>query len=553
MRRTHAEPMISRPTLLVALLCLAWILPGLIGHDPWKPDEAYSFGLVYEILWGGSWIVPALAGEPFMEKPPLFYLTAAASAWLFSPPLAVHDAARLATGFYMALTFLFTGLAGRELFGRNHGALSVLLLVGCLGLTVRSHQLITDVALLCGFAMAFYGLALYLRRPVIGGFWLGTGVGLGFMAKGLIAPGMLGVIALAAPLLFRAWRTRNYLFCLAVAALASLPWLLIWPAALFHTAPRLFDEWLWVNNFGRFLGTSSLGPRADPGAYFNIIPWYTFPVLPIALWRLWASRTAGLARPGIQLPLLGFLVILGVLSAAADARELYALPLLIPLSLLATPAAGTLRRGAYNAWFWFGVMGFTFFVFAAWFYWVGLELGVPVQLHQHLHTIQPGYAPGFRLLPFTLGLVYTLAWFALIFRLKRGPQRPVIVWAAGITLVWGLLAILFIGWLDTGKSYRSMMAGMQQALPAQYRCVSSRNLGEPQRAMLHYFAGIITYREEVPERRRDCDLLLVHGVPQEENVPLGPWQKIWEGSRPGDDQDERFRLYQRAAEKPKKH
>lgn len=540
-------------TVLVALLCLAWILPGLIGHDPWKPDEAYSFGLVYEILQGGSWIVPTLAGEPFMEKPPLFYLTAAASAWLFSPPLALHDAARLAAGFYMALAFLFTGLAGREFFGRNYGALSVLLLAGCLGLTVRSHQLITDVALLCGFAIAFYGLALCLRRPVGGGFWLGTGVGLGFMAKGLIAPGMLGVIALAAPLLFRAWRTRHYLFCLAAAALASLPWLLIWPAALFHASPQLFDEWLWVNNFGRFLGTSNLGPRADPGAYLNIIPWYTFPVLPIALWRLWASRTAGLARPGIQLPLLGFLVILGVLSAAADARELYALPLLIPLSLLATPAADTLRRGAHNAWFWFSVMGFTFFIFAAWFYWVGLELGVPARLHQHLHTIQPGYAPGFRLLPFTLGLVYTVAWFALIFRLKRGPQRPVIAWAAGITVVWGLLAILFIGWLDTGKSYRSMVAGMQQALPAQYRCVSSRNLGEPQRAMLHYFAGIITYREEVPERRRDCDLQLVHGVPQEENVPLGPWQKIWEGSRPGDDKGERFRLYQRIEEKPKKH
>ena len=545
--------MTSRRTLLVALLCLTWILPGLIGHDPWKPDEAYSFGLVYEILQGGSWIVPTLAGEPFVEKPPIFYLTAAASAWLFSPPLALHDAARLATGFYMALTFLFTGLAGRELYGRNYGALSVLLLVGCLGLTVRSHQLIPDVALLSGFAIAFYGLALCLRRSVPGGFWLGIGVGVGFMAKGLVAPGMLGIVALAAPLLFRAWRTRNYLFCLAVAALASLPWLLLWPAALFHTSPQLFDEWLWVNNVGRFFGHNHLGPLAEFAQFIEIILWYAFPVLPIALWTLWAARATGLAKPGIQLPLLGFVVILGVLSASAHARELYALPLLIPLSLLATPAADTLRRGAANAWFWFSVMGFTFFIVVAWFYWAGLELGFPARLHQHLHTIQPGYAPGFKPLPFTLGLAYTLAWFALIFRLKRSPQRPVIVWAAGITVIWGLIAILFIGWLDTGKSYRSMIASMQQAMPAQYRCVSSRNLGEPQRAMLHYFAGIITYRDDVPERQRDCDLLLVHGVPQEENVPLGPWQKIWEGSRPGDDKGERFRLYQRAEEKPKKH
>ena len=37
---------------------LAWIVPGLVAHDPWKPDEAYTFGLVYHVLQGGSWIVP---------------------------------------------------------------------------------------------------------------------------------------------------------------------------------------------------------------------------------------------------------------------------------------------------------------------------------------------------------------------------------------------------------------------------------------------------------------------------------------------------------------
>ena len=57
---------------------------GLLGRDPWKPDEAYSFGLVYHILQSGDWVIPTLAQEPFMEKPPLFYLTAA----LFAAPLA---------------------------------------------------------------------------------------------------------------------------------------------------------------------------------------------------------------------------------------------------------------------------------------------------------------------------------------------------------------------------------------------------------------------------------------------------------------------------------
>ena len=84
--------MITQRGLLAALLCAAWILPGLFAHDPWKPDEAVAFGVVYEILQGGSWVVPSLAGEPFVEKPPLYYLTAAAVAKLASWALPLHDA-----------------------------------------------------------------------------------------------------------------------------------------------------------------------------------------------------------------------------------------------------------------------------------------------------------------------------------------------------------------------------------------------------------------------------------------------------------------------------
>ncbi|MBI3045609.1 MAG: hypothetical protein HYY78_22610 [Betaproteobacteria bacterium] len=76
--------------------------------------------------------------------------------------------------------------------------------------------------------------------------------------------------------------------------------------------------------------------------------------------------------------------------------------------------------------------------------------------------------------------------------------------------------------------------------------MSSRDLGDAQRAMLHYFANIITYREGVPSRKRDCELLLVQGQPQAEHNPPGPWKKIWEGGRPGD-KDERYRLYRRTA------
>ena len=58
---------------LFVLICAAWIMPGLVGHDPWKPDEATVFGVVYSMLRDGTWLLPNIAGTPAYEYPPLFY------------------------------------------------------------------------------------------------------------------------------------------------------------------------------------------------------------------------------------------------------------------------------------------------------------------------------------------------------------------------------------------------------------------------------------------------------------------------------------------------
>ena len=33
-----------------------------------------------------------------------------------------------------------------------------------------------------------------------------------------------------------------------------------------------------------------------------------------------------------------------------------------------------------------------------------------------------------------------------------------IIWAAGVTIVWTLVALLLVNYIDTGKTYRSMVA-----------------------------------------------------------------------------------------------
>jgi 4-amino-4-deoxy-L-arabinose transferase-like glycosyltransferase len=531
--------------LFIIVLCTLWIFPGLIGRDPWKPDEAYSFGLVYHILQTGDWVVPTLAGEPFMEKPPIFFLTAAFFAHTLQSWLPLHDGARMATAFYMALTFLLTTLTARDLYGAGKGWLGVLVLMGCIGLVERAHAMITDIGQLAGFALAIYGLVLCLRRSLLGGLWLGTGVGLGFLSKGLFAPGCLGIIALALPAISPTWRTRRYAATLAVALVASLPWLLIWPIALYQRSPELFHEWFWVNNFGRFLGENQLGPEGKPGYYFGVLPWYAFPAWPLAFWALWRGRGRIRTEPGLILPLTAIVVIVAVLSVAADARELYAKPVLVPFALLAVPGLLTLRRGAANGFWWFSIVFFVFFLLVGWFWWSALDLGIPQPAHNTLMRQYPAYHPAFHPFKLALSVAYTGMFIWVLLRLRRSAERPLVAWAAGVTMIWGLVTLFFWEGVDTRNSYRAVVMEVAHELPKGYRCLASRNLGEPQRALFEYFAGIVTYRQEVPSRKRDCDILLVQGMRAGIYQPGPQWERFWEGKRPGD-RRELFRLYRRA-------
>jgi 4-amino-4-deoxy-L-arabinose transferase-like glycosyltransferase len=537
-----AASLAENPVPLVILICLAWTLLGLVGHDPWKPDEAHTFGVVYHLMQSGDWVVPMLAGEPFMEKPPLIYLTAALFGALFSPVLPLHDAARLVAGAYMGFTFIFVGLAAKELYGGNKSWMATLMLLGCGGLLMRGHQLISDVALLAGLAMGLYALALSARRPLIAGFWLGTGLGLMFFSTGLVEPLMLLATMVLLPMVSPHWRTRAYLLTVLVALVLLLPWALIWPSTLYSRSPELFAQWFWTENVLRLKGLFSFSDEEEYFYYLNVLPWFAWPALPFALWTLWTEGWAGLRKPGILLPLVAFAAFFAFLSLIGEGRDVLGLPLLLPLSMLAAACFETLRRGATNAYYWFAIMLFTFFILVGWFYWMAIDFGVPARLGRHMMKMQPEYQAHTHPLVILLAFAFTAAWFVLLFNVRRSAARPVIIWAAGLTTVWTLVALLLGNYIDTGKSYRSMVAQLSQAIPDGHRCIYSQSLGESQRAMLHYFANIITVRLEKSGPRPDCDFLITQDNWKDPGQAGGPWEMIWEGRRPGDKQ-ERYRLY----------
>jgi hypothetical protein len=159
--------------------------------------------------------------------------------------------------------------------------------------------------------------------------------------------------------------------------------------------------------------------------------------------------------------------------------------------------------------------------------------------------MQPAYQSGGRAAVVTLAALFTFAWLVLLFNVKRQPERPVITWAIGITMIWALVALLLVRYIDTGKTYRAVFTQLSQALPVSHGCIYSQSLGEPQRAMLHYFGNILTVRFEKPGKRPNCDLLIIQDNSKLPTQVSGSWKLIWEGRRPGD-KLERFRLYRQS-------
>ena len=537
---TREHPITTAKAWLLALLCAVWLGTGLVGHDPWQSDDAYSFGLVYHILQSGDWLIPTLAGEPRMDNPPLFYLTAAFFAKLCSPLLALHDGARLASGFYTALTLLFIGLSGRELFGKDRGWTATIILIGCLGMLVRSHELITDLALLTGCAMMLYGYTLTLRHPLLAGLFMGNGVGIGFMSKGFITPSLFILISVAL-LLFHTWRTRSFFFSLIISLLFALPWLTIWPYLLYLRSPELFMEWFWTLNIDHWLNYIQGGNYAEALYYIKILPWFAWPALPLAAWAVWEARKKILHEPEVQLLLVNFFVMLLTLSIVPNIKEVFALPILLPLALLANAALPTLRRGAANALDWFGIMTFGFVAILMWWGWAGLLQDNHAKITRWLKDYQPGFEPVFNTATFWIALTFTMLWVLLVWRVGRSMRRAVLNWAGGLTLLWVLAMTLWLPWLNNSKSYRGMVVSLKQAMPKHHGCIASLDVGDTQRAMLQYLGNITTHTQA----QLVCDLLLVHGERATSLVEKETaWVKLWEGNRKGV-KSEPFRLYQR--------
>ena len=538
------------PRWALLLLCIAYVIPGYVGREPWKNADIASFGYMLALLDAGSWrewLQPSMMGlVPDNGALLPYWLGAWAMQALMPLGLAPEIAARVPYLLMLAGTlvatwyavyhlardpsaqpvaFAFGGEAEPVDYARALADGSLLALVATLGLAQFSHETTPALAQLFFCTLVFYGLAALPTRPLAPFIALLVGLpGLtlsGAPAMAMIYAG-LGLLALGlpgAPPARGAARVRALLQLLALVglclALALALDLFRWRIAPWRTSGA---EW------------SSLG---------RLFLWFTWPAWPFVLWTLWRwrrqllslrqQRHLGLPLAIASVPLLGTL-----LTLAGDRALLLALPALAALAALALP---TFSRSVSALIDWFTVLFFTGWTLVIWVVWVAMETGVPAKPAANVARLAPGFDPVFQWPAFVAALLGTLAWFALA-RWRTGRHRTalwksMVLPAAGTASCWLLLMTLWLPALDYGRSYAPQMREVR-ALIGDASCVEVHGLTEAQVAAVRFHGGWLTVPARGPVA---CPWLLVDVDAQSSltaSVSMTDWREVGQVRRPTD-------------------
>jgi 4-amino-4-deoxy-L-arabinose transferase-like glycosyltransferase len=451
---------------------LAWLLgvalvllgAGLGLRDPWPADEPRFALVARDMLANGNWFVPAIGGDFYGDKPPVFF-------WAIAACLALTGSLRVA----FLLPPLLAGIGvlaltydlSRRLWGRETARLAgwLLLFTVQFGMQARVAQI--DGFLLFWTTLGVYGIGRHLllgpdwRWFAIGGFAAGIGVitkGVGFLP--LLLPLVALLLGRGAGFAFPG-RAPGGGARWALAPLAALAGISLWfVPMLVHVAtsgdPALAayrDEILFHQTVNRY---AAAWHHREPFWFFvaEVIPGLWLPAIALLPWLVPRWRDAWRARDGRPWLFLGWaLLVVLFFSASTGKRGVYVLPALPAFVLACAPflpelwrRAGVQRLGAALA-------ALVSLVLAGGAWYLGHARPDKFAELRDAHgvlTVAPLWAGA------AIGVVALLA-----FRLRRGA----FAWAAVLGGAFLLQGFWVNPMLDASRSDRAFMARVEAAAP----------------------------------------------------------------------------------------
>ncbi len=522
------------PRLALLLFCAAYLLPGLLGRDPWKNEDIAAFGQMWSLALGqASWLTPHVGGVHPTQGGILPYWIGGAAISLLSPWVDPALAARLPFALLLAAVFALTWYAtyhlarteaaqpvplafGGEAQPRDYARAvadgALLALIASLGLLQLGHETTPELVQLTGATMLLFGMAAAQQGSITA-----------ILATTLALPVMAGSGSPTVSLLLGC--------AAAIVCLRSS-----------HAEVRAHIKWVLLGMAlaaGLVIGLISLGLPGWSvrtghdwrfGSILQLLTWFTWPVLPLAALTLWHWRHQ-VTRRHIAMPLLISLVGLAscTFMGGNDRALLITLPALAALAAFALP---TLQRSLGAAIDWFSVCFFTVCAGLIWLAYVAIQTGHPERTATNVLKLVPGAVIGFSPIALVFALLGTSLWLWLVrwrtARRSHALWKSLVLPAGGVALCWLLTMTLLLPLLDQARSYRQLMARISPYMPrSELVCAPDAPVGLL--TAMEYYGG---YRvdglanDPLSMRKQGCGSVVVRIHPRA-NAPLLPgWRKV---------------------------
>ncbi len=324
-------PWSSETAVLFCLMafCIPLFFVKLGGVGLVDPDEPYYAVPALEMLKSGTWLVPIFRGQPWFDKPVLFY-------WMILAAYKAFGVTEWAARVGSAVAAL-AGIVGMVVLApaswKKNGAhiLAAIVLATSIEYAFLARSAVTDMTLTVFLTLGLLAAARFLEsgslRAVAGS---GAAFGLATLTKGPVGV-LIPAIALSGYALVT-WRrdvlrVRPLLVATAAFLTTAVPWYAYMAIAHRELVLQVF---LGEENLGRFMNPEH---RQIPFFYacvlaVGLLPWSA--ALPAGLIRAaraaWRGDERSSGSPGIVFALSWFAAVVGLFSLSASKLLTYILP-----------------------------------------------------------------------------------------------------------------------------------------------------------------------------------------------------------------------------------
>jgi 4-amino-4-deoxy-L-arabinose transferase-like glycosyltransferase len=331
---------------MFAVVALALFVAPLLASAPlFDPDEGLHAAIAQEMVQRADYVTPTFRGEPFLDKPILFFWAEAASLRLFG-----HNAfaVRVPPLLFGLLGMIAVALLGRALFDESTGLMSGIVYGTMLLPLGVSEVAVHDVGLVPFMCIAAVCLLRSEKNLLLYSIIAGVALGLSILTKGLVGIVFTGIFAFC--LFVRRpssiVRLASFLvIAVIVALLVAAPWYV----AMERAHPGYLHYYFVERHLQGYL-TATQRHAGRPFWYYlpivlgGALPWTAY--LAGALRFAWPAEALAKAAQGFGATtpqhsgqpavLWGWFAIgLVFLSAGESKLVTYALPLFPALALIA--------------------------------------------------------------------------------------------------------------------------------------------------------------------------------------------------------------------------